>query len=71
MKILQVVPYFPQAYSLGGPVKVAYQVSRDLVKMKHKVVVYTSDAGDFRSRLRIDSDNDIDGIRVHYFRNLE
>ena len=48
----------------------AYQVSRELVKKKHEVVVYTSDAKDFVSRLRIDSDNDVDGIRVHYFRNF-
>jgi len=70
MKILEVVSYFPPAYAFGGPVKVAYQVSRELVKRKHEVVVYTSDARDFGSRLRINSDNIIDGIRVHYFRNL-
>jgi len=70
MKILQVVPYFPPAYAFGGPVKVAYQVSRELVKRGHEVVVYTSDAKGFGSRLRIDSDNNVDGIRVHYFRNL-
>jgi len=70
MKILQVVPYFLPAYAFGGPVKVAYQVSRELVRRGHEVVVYTSDAKDFGSRLRIDSDNDVDGIRVRYFRNL-
>jgi glycosyltransferase involved in cell wall biosynthesis len=70
LKILQVAPCFLPAQAFGGPVKVAYQVSRELVKRKHEVVVYTSDARDFGSRLRIDSDNDVDGIRVHYFRNL-
>jgi len=49
---------------------VAYQVPRELVKRGHEVVVYTSDAKDFGSRLRIDSDNDVDGIRVRYFKNL-
>jgi len=70
MKILQVVPFFPPAEAFGGPVKVAYQTAKELVKRKHEVVVYTSDAKDFGSRLRIDSDNVIDGIRVHYFRNV-
>ena len=70
MKILQVVPYFPPAYAFGGPVEVAYQTAKELVKRKHEVVVYTSDAKDFGSRLSINPDNVIDGIRVHYFRNL-
>jgi glycosyltransferase involved in cell wall biosynthesis len=70
LKILQVVPYFPPAQAFGGPVKVAYQTAKELVKRKHKVVVYTSDVKDFGSRLRVGSDNVIDGIRVHYFRNL-
>jgi glycosyltransferase involved in cell wall biosynthesis len=70
LKILQVVPYFPPAQAFGGPVKVAYQTAKELVKRKHKVVVYTSDVKDFGSRLRVGPDNVIDGIRVHYFRNL-
>lgn len=70
MKILQVVPYFPPAYAFGGPVRAAYQVSRELVKRKHEVVVYTSDAKDHGTRLKIESDGIVDGIEVHYFRNL-
>jgi glycosyltransferase involved in cell wall biosynthesis len=70
MKILQVIPYFPSAYAFGGPVKVAYQISRELIKRGHKVVVYTTDAKDFGSRLEIDSNNTIEGMKVHRFRNL-
>lgn len=70
MKILQVVPYFPPAYSFGGPVKVAYQVSRELVKRGHEVVVYTTDARDLDSKLTVDSENIVDGIKVYYMRNL-
>jgi len=70
MKILQVVSYFPPAYAFGGPVKVAYQISRELVRRKHEVVVYTSDVNDFGSRLSINPVKVVDGIRVHYFRNL-
>lgn len=46
MKILQVMPYFPPACAFGGPVKVAYQVSSELLKRMHEVVVWTSDAKD-------------------------
>jgi len=70
MKILQVVPYFPPAYAFGGPVKVAYQISRELIKRGHEVVVYTTDAKDFDSRLEVDSSNTIKEMKVHRFRNL-
>jgi glycosyltransferase involved in cell wall biosynthesis len=70
MRILQVVPYFPPAYAFGGPVKAVYLISRELIKRGHEVVVYTTDAKDFGSRLEIDSSNTIDGIKVHRFRNI-
>jgi glycosyltransferase involved in cell wall biosynthesis len=70
MRILQVTPYFPPAYAFGGPVKAAYQISRELIKRGHEVVVYTTDAKDFSSRLEIDSSNTIKGMKVHRFRNL-
>ena len=70
MRILQVVSYFPPAYAFGGPVKAAYQISRELVKRGHEVVVYTTDAKDFDSRLEMNSSDIIDGIKVHRFRNL-
>jgi len=70
MKILQVTPYFPPAYAFGGPVKVAYQISRELIKRGHEVVVYTTNAKDFGSKLETDSSNIIEGMRVHRFRNL-
>jgi len=70
MKILQVTPYFPPAYAFGGPVKAAYQISRELIKRGHEVVVYTTNAKDFGSRLETDSSNIIEGMRVHRFRIL-
>jgi len=51
MEILQVVPYFPPAYTFGGPVKVVYEISRELAKRGHDVTVYTTDVKDFNSRL--------------------
>ncbi|MBO3810151.1 MAG: glycosyltransferase, partial [Candidatus Brockarchaeota archaeon] len=70
MKILQVVPYFPPAYAFGGPVKAAYQISRELVKRGHEVIVYTTDVKDFESRLGINSYTTLDGIEVRRFRNI-
>jgi len=70
LKILQVVPYFSPAYAFGGPVKVAFQVSRELVKRGHQVVVWTSDAKDLDSRLTVKPVSIVDGIKVHYMRNL-
>jgi len=64
------VPYFPPAYAFGGPVKAVYQVSRELVKRGHKVIVYTSDVKDFDSRLNTNPFKVVDGIMVHYYRNL-
>lgn len=69
MKILQVIPYFPPAYIFGGPVRVAYQISKELTNRGHEVVVYTTDAKDFHSRIKMISDN-AEGIKVHYFKNI-
>jgi len=60
MRILQVVSYFPPAYAFGGPVKTAYQISKELIKRGHEVVVYTTDAKDFDSRLEMDSNNTVE-----------
>jgi len=69
MKILQVIPYFYPAWTYGGPVRVAYDVSRGLAKKGHEVTVYTSDMKNCCTR--IDSRaREVDGIEVHYFRNL-
>lgn len=71
MNILQVVPYFFPAYAFGGPAKVTYQIARELVKRKHNVSVYTSDAKDLDSRLITDSAHKVtDGINVQYMRNI-
>jgi glycosyltransferase involved in cell wall biosynthesis len=69
MKILQVVPFFPPAYAFGGPVKMAYQIARELVRRNHEVTVYTSDAKDLASRMDVSPTSLVDGIRVYYFRN--
>ena len=70
MKILQVIPYFPPAYAFGGPVKVVYEVSRELIRRGHEIVVYTTDAKDFNSRLEIDSSNVTERMEIYRFRNI-
>jgi glycosyltransferase involved in cell wall biosynthesis len=75
MRILQVVPYFPPAYAFGGPVKVVYQISKELAMRGHEVVVYTTDAKDLNARLETCSAKAVDelkdyGIRVCFFRNF-
>ena len=69
MKILLVIPYFYPAEAFGGPVKVAFDVGKELVKRGHDVVVFTSDARDLENRLGVESD-EVEGMSVYYFRNL-
>jgi glycosyltransferase involved in cell wall biosynthesis len=69
MRILQAIPYFYPAWRFGGPVKVAYDISRKLVDRGHSVTVYTSDIKD--ENLRVGTAfKEVDGINVFYFRNL-
>jgi glycosyltransferase involved in cell wall biosynthesis len=69
VRILLVIPYFYPMWVCGGPVKVAYDVSRELIRRGHEVTVYTSNG--IRGCLRVDSRiNEVDAIRVHYFRNV-
>lgn len=71
MKILQVISSFPPAHAYGGAPKVAYELSKELVKRGHEVTVYTTDAKDANSRLEI-TDNPVwmDGIEIYHFKNL-
>ena len=71
MKILQVISSFPPAYSYGGPVKVSYDISKELVKNNHDVTVYTTDVYNSHSRLNYKTNPEmIDGIIVYRFRNI-
>jgi len=69
VRILFVTPYFYPAEAFGGPVKVAFDVGRELVRRGHEVVVFTSDAKDLENRLDVERD-EIEGMQVYYFRNL-
>jgi glycosyltransferase involved in cell wall biosynthesis len=69
MKILQVIPYFYPAWRFGGPVRVAYDISRKLVERGHSVTVYTTDIQDENSRVNCSYKN-VEGVDTYYFRNL-
>ena len=69
MNILQVIPYFAPAWGYGGPVQVAYRLSKEMVKRGHGVTVYTTDTLDTTSRVE-EKEEIIDGIKVKRFRNL-
>ena len=70
MKILQVIPYFPPAYSFGGPAKVVYDISQGLVRRNNEVVVYTSDALNSYSRMNFDILQSIKGMKIYYMRTF-
>ena len=66
MKILQVIPYFEWSY--GGPVRVLYEISRELTKRGHDVTIYTTDVGrrnplTEKQKIRFDSNP-----KIHYFK---
>jgi glycosyltransferase involved in cell wall biosynthesis len=68
MKILQVIPYFYPAWRFGGPVRVAYDISRKLVERGHSVTVYTSDILDAQTRVET-CYKKVEGIHVYYLKN--
>jgi glycosyltransferase involved in cell wall biosynthesis len=71
MKILQAVSLFFPSFSFGGPVRVSYEISKELAKRGHKVTVFTTDAYDRKTRLKITCNYyTIDGIRIKYFKNV-
>ncbi len=69
MKILQITPTFiPSRF---GGVSLFYDLSKNLVRRGHEVVVFTTDIKNRYSRLsNIQSGRDIDGLKVYYFKNI-
>lgn len=68
MNILQIIPYFEWSY--GGPVRVVYELSRELAQMGHEVTIYTTDVG-MRAKLKDEQKIHLDKcIEVRYFNCL-
>ena len=71
MKILQVTPTYPPAWSYGGITKIVYEITMELCKRRYEVDVWTSDALDLTSRvISIDPSTVQSGGKLHYFKNL-
>ncbi|MFA5995932.1 MAG: FkbM family methyltransferase [Patescibacteria group bacterium] len=68
-KILQVIPYFVPAYGYGGPVKVCFDVSKELVQRGYNVTVATTDTLDDKRRIK-QLDETIAGVRILRFKNV-
>jgi len=71
MKILQVIPVFNRSELFGGSQQVVFQISKELVRKGHEVVIYTSDAK--RSNLSERTEilkEEIEGISILRFKNL-
>jgi glycosyltransferase involved in cell wall biosynthesis len=71
VKILQVSLRFPPAPVYGGVPRTTYLVSKELVKRGHEVTIFTTDAYDANSRLKIwDNPAFMNGITVYRFRTI-
>jgi glycosyltransferase involved in cell wall biosynthesis len=67
LRILQVVDFLSPAY--GGPGQVVDQISKELVRRGHEVVIYATDSFDNRKRQK-ENHLETGGVRIHYFRNV-
>jgi glycosyltransferase involved in cell wall biosynthesis len=71
MKILQVISSFPPAYSYGGALNVAYNLSKKLAEIGHEIIVYTTDVLDNRNRYKIIINPERnEGMVIYRFKNI-
>jgi glycosyltransferase involved in cell wall biosynthesis len=68
MRILQVTPTYPPAWSYGGITKMVYEISKELSRRGRYVEVWTSDALDRHRRVKENYDSK--SIKVIRFKNL-
>jgi len=64
-----VIPVFSPPKLFGGSQRVAYLVSKGLVKKGHEVVIYTSDMSNLQERVGKFIEN-INGVTIVHFRNI-
>ena len=68
MKIILVTQYFAPAWTYGGPPKVLFNLSKELIKSGHEVIVLTTDSlGEGRSSILSEK---INGIKIFRLRTL-
>jgi len=69
MKILQVIPIFSPPLLFGGSQRVAYIISKELVKRGHRVSIYTSDMKNTKEKTGILIE-DVNGITIVRFKTV-
>ncbi len=68
MRILTVTLGFYPALSWGGPVKIVYQNSRELIRRGHHVTIYCSNLMNKKQKIRPGTfEGSVEGIRIVYF----
>jgi glycosyltransferase involved in cell wall biosynthesis len=71
VRILQVISTFYPALAFGGPVKVAYDISKELARRGHEVEVFATNAynqaSNFKPKFK---EQELAGFKVTYFNNL-
>jgi glycosyltransferase involved in cell wall biosynthesis len=67
MKILYVIPSYIPAYRIGGPVKLAHDLCKALVKRGVEVTVFTTTVGLGRIPKPLTFKDKIDGVNIVYF----
>ena len=67
MRLLCVVPSYWPAFQYGGTVTCVHNLNKALVKKGIDVTVYTTNVG-LDSKVPVDHEVDVDGVRVFYFR---
>jgi glycosyltransferase involved in cell wall biosynthesis len=71
MKIAEVISTGPYAWSTGGPARVVYDLSKELVKRGHTMTILTTDVYQAEERWPTNGDTEyVDGIEVIRFRNI-
>lgn len=70
MKILQVTNFFKPSFEAGGVARVAYDISKYLVKNNHEVTVFTTNRSKKDIGVEVNKPLNIEGIKVYYFDNL-
>jgi len=70
MKILIIGLTFPPR-RFGGVTEASFNLARNLMLKGHEVTVYTTDVGNNAySRLKVGEVENLDGLNVHYFKNI-
>jgi glycosyltransferase involved in cell wall biosynthesis len=68
MKIIQIIPQYVPALKFGGPLRVAHNIGKELVKRGHEVVVFTSNMKSEDSYLDVPVNKPVylDNIKIYY-----